>query len=322
MVQPLRSWSAQGWKMSQGEEPKDELRRDSKFQGDGRETAFSAEDGRLLRGRVRAPDQPHAVMLINPATGYPASFYRAFAEAAAGQGWAVLAFDYRSQGRSRDRSLRTDPATMTDWAIRDIPAAARHLCTMFPGLPLDVVGHSVGGQFAAFTPGDLPLRRVALLSSSSGYWGKQSAPLKYLAWLFWRVVGPAQLASVGFIPKGPLWPGESLPAGVWRDWRDFGVNPNGFLDRFAEQGLLHRYHHFTAPMRAWTPDDDPIANPDAVRWLLECYCAAPSEMKLVRHSDLGRGAIGHDGLFRAKMADVFWPQVFRWLSADAQRAAA
>ena len=295
---------------------------DPSFEGEGRETAFNSEDGRLIRGRICAPREPRAVMLINPATGYPARFYRNFAEAAAQQGWAVLVFDYRSQGRSRDRRLRADPATMIDWATRDIPAAARHLCTLFPDRPLDVVGHSIGGQFAAFTPRDLPLRRVALLSASSGYWGRQSAPLKYLAWVFWRLIGPAQLAALGCIPKGLLWPGESLPAGVWKDWRDFGVNPNGFLDRFAELGQLQRYRGFTAPIRAWTPDDDPIANPDAVRWLLECYAAAPSEMKLVRCSDLGRGPIGHDGLFRLKMADVFWPQVFRWLSAETQAAAA
>lgn len=286
------------------------------FEGEGRETAFNTRDGRLLRGRFCAPRAPHSVMLINPATGYPARFYRAFAEAAAAQGWAVLAFDYRSQGRSADRPSRRDPASMVDWATEDIPAAARHICELFQGLPLDVVGHSVGGQFAAFIPPDLPLRRVALLSASSGYWGRQSPPLKYLAWSFWRVFGPAMLATAGHIPKGSLWTGESLPAQVWRDWRDFGVNPNGFLDRFAELGLLDRYRRFTHPIRAWAPDDDPIANEDAVRWLLECYSAAPSEMKLVRHSDLGRGGIGHDGLFRSKMADVFWPQVFGWLRAN------
>ena len=74
-------------------------------------------------------------------------------------------------------------------------------------------------------------------------------------------------------------------------------------------------------MRAWTPDDDPIANPQSVRWLLERYENAQTEMKLVSHEDAGRGALGHDGLFRSKMADVFWPQVFRWLSQDAHRLA-
>lgn len=294
----------------------------SAYAGLDRETVFAARDGRALSGRVFAPRDPHAVMVINPATGYPARFYTAFAEAARDQGWAVLTFDYRGQGASlRDHPSR-DPARMVDWALEDIPAAARKACELYPGLPLDVVGHSVGGQFAAFIPEDLPLRRVALLSSSGGYWGKQTAPLKYLAWMFWRVIGPAQLAARGHIPNGAFWSGEPLPAGVWKDWRDFGVNPECFRDRFAELGLNERFRRFPAPIRAWVPDDDPIANPDSVRWLLECYAGAPSEMKIVRHDDLGRGAIGHDGLFRTKMADVFWPQVFRWLALQSQRAAA
>jgi predicted alpha/beta hydrolase len=295
---------------------------DPPYEGEGRETAFNTADGRLLRGRICAPVAPHAVMLINPATGYPARFYRAFAEAAASQGWAVLVFDYRGQGRSTDRPIGRDPASMVDWATRDIPAAARHICAHFEGLPLDVIGHSVGGQFAAFVPGDLPLRRVALLSASSGYWGRQSAPLNYFAWVFWRLLGPAQLATMGYIPKSPLWSGEPLPKAVWQDWRDFGVNPNSFLDRFAEMGLLKHFREFSAPIRAWTPDDDPIANEDAVRWLLGCYSGTHSELKLIRHADLDRGRLGHDGLFRTKVSDVFWPQVFRWLRATEHRQAA
>ncbi|MFP4519168.1 MAG: alpha/beta fold hydrolase [Oceanicaulis sp.] len=287
-----------------------------------RETSFATRDGRMLHGRVFAPASPAAVMVINPATGYPAGFYHAFAEAAAVNGWAVLTYDYRGQGASADRPVREDPARMLDWALEDIPAAARHACRQFPGLPLDVVGHSVGGQFAAFTPLDLPVRRLALLSSSSGYWGRQSAPLKYAAWAFWRVIGPVSLASCGHIPRGVFWKGEPLPSGVWMDWRDFGVNPACFRDRLAERGLDGRYRRFTAPIKAWLPDDDAIANRDSVRWLLERYENAPSEMKLVRREDLGRGPIGHDGLFRRKMADVFWPQVFRWLCLEDQRVAA
>lgn len=287
-----------------------------------RETSFPARDGRVLSGRIFAPRDPAAVMVVNPATGYPARFYAAFAEAAREQGWAVLTYDYRGQGDSLRDHARRDPARMIDWALEDIPAAARKACELYPGLPLDVVGHSVGGQFAAFIPEDLPLRRVALLSASGGYWGKQSAPLKYFAWTFWRLLGPALLATRGHIPKGAFWSGEPLPPNVWKDWRDFGVNPECFRDRFAELGVNGRYRRFSAPIRAWVPDDDPIANPATVRWLLACYESAPSEMKIVRREDLGRGPIGHDGLFRTKMADVFWPQVFRWLALQPQRAAA
>lgn len=287
-----------------------------------RDHSFAVPDGRRLAGRLYAPSAPAAVMVINPATGYLQDFYKEFAEAAARSGWAVLTFDYRGQGRSCAGPIARDPARMLDWARFDIPGAAREICAAYPGLPLDVVGHSVGGQFAALIDQDLPVRRLALLSASSGYWGLQKPPLSIGAWLFWRVIGPAYLALRGHIPKGVIWKGADLPPGVWRDWRDFGVNPECFRDAIAELGLTACYRRFRAPVRAWTPDDDPIANPESVRWLLERYEAAPTELKLVRCENLGRGRLGHDGLFRPKMADVFWPQVFQWLSEDEQRLAA
>ncbi|TGY89788.1 alpha/beta fold hydrolase [Marinicauda algicola] len=278
--------------------------------------AFHAADGRRLAGRLFEPERPLAAMAVFAATGYRKEFYEAFARAAARQGWAVLTFDYRGQGGSCNGPAREDEATMLDWGRRDMPAAARELKGRYPRLPLDIVGHSVGGHFLALLPDDVEVRRAALLSSSSGYWGKQSAKIKYTAWAFWRIVGPAFLVTRGHVPKGLMWKGEDLPPGVFRDWRDWGVRPDYFRDRLAEEGLLQRYARFRAPIKAWVADDDPIANREATRWLLEQYEAAPTEMKLVSRADLGRGAIGHHGLFHPAMADVFWPQVWRWLSRE------
>lgn len=297
------------------------MARDAASMTSQRPVRLRTADGKLLSGVFIVPQAPNAVMVINPATGYRKDFYLPFAEAAAENGWAVLIYDYRGQGESARCHPRRETARMLDWARYDIPAAAEAACQAFPGLPLDIVGHSIGGQFAALIDPSLPVRRLALLSASSGYWGEQSAPLKYFAWAFWRVFGPVYLLLRGHIPKGVFWRGGPLPPRVWADWRDFGVNPECFRDAIAELGLTSRYEGFTAPVRAWTPDDDPIANPQSVRWLLERYENAQTEMKLVSHEDAGRGALGHDGLFRSKMADVFWPQVFRWLSQDAHRLA-
>lgn len=280
-----------------------------------REIRFETSDGVTLAGRLFAPDTPTALMTINGATGYPARFYASFAKAAAENGWAALTWDYRGQAGSRAYPPHEDRAAMLDWARYDMPGAARWLKQSFQGLPLDLVGHSVGGHFAPLVHAEAPLRKVALLSASSGFWGKQRAPLKLLAWSFWRVIGPAYLGSYGYVPRGLFWKGEDLPAGVFRDWRDWGVKPDYFRDRLAEEGLLSQFDRFDRPVTAWTPDDDPIATPEAVRWLLQQMPIAPTEMNIVRTDDLDRGRLGHHGLFLGKMSDVFWPQVFRWLSA-------
>ncbi|MCC5995900.1 MAG: alpha/beta hydrolase [Oceanicaulis sp.] len=290
-----------------------------------RDTAITARDGRVLSGRVFAParGRPRAVMVINPATGYTQAFYRPFARAAAARGWAALTFDYRGQGASLDGPPRGDPARMLDWARFDVPAAAAHASALYPGLPVDVVGHSVGGQFAGLIDETrVPVRALALLSSSGPYWGHHAPAMRLKAWSFWRLYGPACLALRGHVPRGRMWAGAPLAPGVWRDWRRCGVNRDGFRDLFAEHGLDARWRAFSAPVRAWVPDDDPIATPDGVRWLLAQYARAPSDMKIVRRDDLARGPIGHDGLFRERLAGAIWPQIFGWLSHDPLKLAA
>lgn len=281
---------------------------------------IGAADGRALAGLLVAPPEPRATLLVSPATGFRKEFYQPFLEAAARQGWAALAFDWRGQGASRAGPPARDGARMLDWGLHDQPAAAAFLARRFPRLPVDAVGHSVGGHFLPLI--DTPLRRVALISSGGGYWGLQPAASKIPTWMFWRVLGPATLAVRGHLARGGFWKGDPLPPGVFLDWRRWGLNPEYFRDELAERGLLARYTAFSAPIRAWLPEDDALASPDSVRWLLSRYEGAPTELVMVRPEDLGRGRIGHHGLFNPALADVFWPQIWRWLATEASSSAA
>ncbi|MBL4537487.1 MAG: alpha/beta hydrolase, partial [Oceanicaulis sp.] len=76
-------------------------------------------DGKLLSACFTVPDDPRAVMVVNPATGYRRDFYAPFAQAAAENGWAVLTFDYRGQGDSARCHPRRETARMLDWAVYD-----------------------------------------------------------------------------------------------------------------------------------------------------------------------------------------------------------
>ena len=286
-----------------------------------RDVQVETLDGRTLAAKLYAPHTPKALMLINAATGFRKEFYEPFAVESARQGWAVLTYDYRGIGASREGPARKEDATMLAWGEFDVPAAARALARFFPGLPLDVVGHSVGGHFLGFIPHDLGMRSVALLSSGSGYWGRHAAPNKYMYWAFWRVMGPFWLATRGMIPKGLMWRGDDLPPGVFKQWRDWGVRIDYFRDAMAEAGHLNKFQSFTRPIRAWVPEDDPIATREAVRWLLNQYEHAPSEMRSVRAKDVQIGQIGHAGLFHPELHDTFWPHVWRWLDGACQRNA-
>ena len=86
---------------------------------------LTAADGRRLGARWFEPaGQPaRAVAVVNAATGVPQRFYRHFAQWLAQRGYAVLTYDYRGIGESRQGPLRAEPARMRDWALLDMPAA-------------------------------------------------------------------------------------------------------------------------------------------------------------------------------------------------------
>ena len=83
----------------------------------------------------RTAKRSHAV-LINSATAVPRKVYRGFAGYLARRGCAVLTYDYRGTGDSRQKahigynqpkSLVGFKASMSDWAAQDITAAVAWL---------------------------------------------------------------------------------------------------------------------------------------------------------------------------------------------------
>ena len=117
---------------------------------------FPAMDGYELGASLFLPRgvKRHAV-LINSATAVPRKIYRGFAGYLARRGCAVLTYDYRGIGDSRQKSLVgfNEPrslvgfkASMSDWAALDVTAAVAWMRERYHGLPLSYVGHSFGGQ--------------------------------------------------------------------------------------------------------------------------------------------------------------------------------
>ncbi len=117
---------------------------------------FPAADGYLLGATLFLPRgaKRHAV-LINSATAVPRKIYRGFAGYLARRGCAVLTYDYRGTGDSRQKALvgYNQPkslvgfkASMSDWAALDVTAAVAWMRERYHSLPLNYVGHSFGGQ--------------------------------------------------------------------------------------------------------------------------------------------------------------------------------
>ena len=109
-------------------------------------------DGALLAGKLFKPEnKPRTAIVIHGATAVPCRYYESFARwLSSARQAAVLIYDYRDYGSSARGHLRRARATMAVWGIKDQDAALGFLCKRYPDLPVEVIGHSMGGMFLAF----------------------------------------------------------------------------------------------------------------------------------------------------------------------------
>jgi predicted alpha/beta hydrolase len=260
---------------------------------------------RIFGGGV-AP--PAFAVVIGGAMGVHQGFYRPFAEWLAGQGALVATFDYRGTGRSRaalpSRSLRGFDADLYSWA-RDFDAAIDELASQAPGVPLYVVGHSLGAQL----PGMLRNRdRIAGLvgvATGSGYWRDNAPPLKRVVLYFWHVLVPAATWAFGYFPGARLGKVGDLPRGVILQWRRWCMNPRYHVG--AEGAPLRdQFASVRFPVVALSMTDDEMMTERGTRVLVDCYANAPRRVERIAPADVAARRIGHFGFFRNAFEPTLW----------------
>jgi predicted alpha/beta hydrolase len=278
----------------------------------------------IMACRYRGTGAPRAAVLIGGAMGVRQDYYAPFARWLAGQGYLVQTFDYRGMGASRppraQRSLRGFEADLFDW-VDDYDTAAEALIAAAPGVPLVLVGHSLGAQL----PGLLRQRdRVAGLLSvaaGSGYWRDNAPQLKRMVLYFWHVLVPLATALFGYFPGRRLGKVGDLPRGVVLQWRRWCMNPRYHV---GAEGPLARQAFAAArfPVVAWSITDDELMTERGTRVLIDCYENAPRELQRIAPADVGVGRIGHFGVFRPQFQATLWQRVAERLGGFAARGAA
>jgi acylglycerol lipase len=89
--------------------------------------------------------EPTGVLLISHGLGEHSSRYGYVEDALVPDGWAVYGLDHRGHGRSGGR--RAHLVRYDDW-LADLDTFRRLVVTRHPGLPMFLLGHSMGGQIA------------------------------------------------------------------------------------------------------------------------------------------------------------------------------
>ena len=271
----------------------------------------------LPRGAKR-----HAV-LISSATAVPRKVYRSFAGYLARRGCAVLTYDYRGiggsrqlalEGYNRPNSLKGFKATMADWAALDATAAVRWMRERYQGLPLGYVGHSFGGQALGLLANNGEISRALLVASQAAYWKLMASPESYRVYALMNFVGGPLTRALGYAP-GWAGIGEDLPKGVFLQWTQWVNNPRYLFDDKSVTGLAN-FTQYKGAMRALCFSDDSWATRPAIELLCSGFTSAKPEIITIAPADVGAHKLGHFGFFRADHRDTLWRGAAEWLETE------
>jgi predicted alpha/beta hydrolase len=286
---------------------------------------FPAADGYLLGATLFLPrlGARHHAVLINSATAVPRKIYKGFAGYLARRGCAVLSYDYRGIGGSRQRavtgynqpkSLVGFKATMADWATLDATAAVSWMRERYKNLPLNYVGHSFGGQALGLLPNNGEISRALLIAAQAGYWKLMASPECYRVFALLNLVGRPLTKMLGYAP-GWSGLGEDLPKGVFEQWVRWVMSERYLFDD-KELKALSNFANYKGPLRALCFSDDPLARRPAVELLCSGFTSTQAEILTATPADVGATAIGHLGFFRSEHRDTLWRGAAEWLEAE------
>ena len=286
---------------------------------------FPAKDGYSLGGTLFLPrGAKRRAVLISSATAVPRQIYKGFASYLAGRGSAVLTYDYRGTGDSRQKSLvgYNKPkslagfqASMSDWAALDAAAAVTWMRDRYNGLPLGYVGHSFGGQALGLLPNNTEIARALLIASQAGYWGLMTSPERYRVYALLNFVGVPLTRLLGYAP-GRMGLGLDLPKGVFLQWVRWVMSKRYMFDDPTLEALAN-FPNYRGALRALCISDDPWATRPAVDLLCSGFTSITPDIDTITPSDVGVARIGHFGFFRSQHRDMLWRGAAEWLEEGA-----
>ena len=284
---------------------------------------FPAADGYLLAASLFLPrGTKRRAVLINSATAVPRKIYRRFASYLAHRGCAVLTYDYRGIGGSRQQGLAGDnrpkslvgfKASMADWAALDVTAAVRWMRERYHTLPLGYIGHSFGGQALGLIENNGEVSRALFVASQAATWRLMTKPENYRVYAFMNFIGVPLTRLLGYAP-GWAGIGEDLPRDVFLQWADWVRSPRYLFD--SRLPALQNFETFRGELRALTFSDDSWATRPAVELLTSGFTATKPDVLEVKPSDVGAKAIGHFGFFRPEHRDTLWRGMAEWIQGE------
>lgn len=260
-------------------------------------TTLEHADGHTSELRIfdAAQPQPRGILLILPGIAVGASYYDPIAAAFAEAGFTTASTELPGQGTSTIGVGRNaTPTGYHDAAAKDFPLAVDTLRAhaVDADLPLYMLGHSQGGQLAAYyaarealleNPGREPAGIIGVATQSPfhrGYAPNVGRRLHFGAFILPIGAGLFGAVPASFFGGQGMQPGRRII-----DWAQLArtgrMNPLGADVNYAEGMAKVR-----TPALALTLPGDELAPQGAARYWLDFFPGAPRTMRHIEE-DLG-----------------------------------
>jgi predicted alpha/beta hydrolase len=245
--------------------------------------------------------------------GAPARIYGEAAAALAASGCAAVTVDPRGIGQSGPAPSRRIDYGIDSFLEQDWPAVTDWTRQRYPGRPLVLLGHSLGGMVSALYAGLAPERvdGLVLLTTSHVHYRHWPAPIGWLVRCnFAAFAAVARL--VGYFPGQRLGWGSPIARQVVIDWARWGTTGRYHSPSAGDtDSLLARV---AMPVLSISFSDDRKFGPRrAVDGFCERLEAADLERWHLDPNDVGRQRVGHFGHLRD--CPQFWQRVAEWLTS-------
>jgi predicted alpha/beta hydrolase len=223
------------------------------------------------------PDPTGPAVVVFPAMGVPAGYYRPFAEALHHAGVAVSVVDLRGTGASTPRPSRRSRYGYAELAA-DVGAALDALADRLAGRPVLLLGHSLGGHAC--------LLHLASRSASGGPHPRVDGLVLVAVGLPYRRLyrGVHRAAVVGLVESVNA---VSAVLGYWPGWAFGGRQSRGVIRDWAHTARTGRFPAVagvdgdtaaatvTTPVLAVSFDRDTYTPAPTVDYLVGKLTAAP-----------------------------------------------
>ena len=269
---------------------------------------------------TESPITKRPVVIINPATSVHSRYYSNFANYLYANGFDAITYDYRGIGNSRPKNLRGFDASWIDWGAKDFEGILRFVAVRFPGQPIYVVAHSVGGFLVGLAESNHLVRRVFTMGAQFAYWKDYAHNSRLSMCLRWHVVMPVLAAIFGYFPGKRLGWLEDTPLGVIHDWtarhprfEDAYQKGRRAMTLERRQQLVERFSQMKGETLALSVTDDDFGTIPAINRLLDYYKNSPVTHLRVAPSMLGVDQIGHFAFFNTRFKESLWRIPLTWL---------